>query len=48
MEAIKLLKVHLLNLNGFSYTDYFRILSLSPPFVRSKVAGVVLQNHHHS
>ena len=33
---IKLLKARRLNLNGFSFTDYFRILMLSSPFVMSK------------
>ena len=47
MEVIKLQKVRRFNLNGFSFTDYFSILSFSPPFVRSKVSGALLQNHHY-
>ena len=43
MEVIKLLKACLFNLNGFGFTDYFRVLLFSLPFVWSKVLGVVLQ-----
>ena len=41
---VKLLKARRFNLNGFRFTDYLFLLSL--PFVRSKVLGVQLQNHH--
>ena len=37
-----------LNLNRFSFADYFRIPLLIPPSLRSKVSSVLLQNHHHS